>query len=372
MKIRFASAFALGLCVLGGARTAAADPLDPALERLVSAQTAGCRTKGGMYVPGTVSADGMAATCLPDNGAFARLVNQWGFALAPTAMHSARTTGYGGFDLSLEANYTTISGSKDYWKYGTQGEVDPNTGQPGIINNSPPSLLQNYSLKFRKGFGFGLEVTGIVGFVPQSSIISGGADVRMSLLEGLRTGIGGMLPDVAVGAGVRTITGTSEFQLTTMGLDGQISKPFAIGGQSVLTPWLGYQYLFIWGDSGLIDLTPATDAIQACNYSGSAVPGNPDPGKVTSSGQSIYDGGPVCRGGQAYDFNNNSVFEPVRLRRHRLLVGTNYRYEMVMVGAQLIMDLVPPANAQYTQSGKDFLAGEDKQYSFVLELGAVF
>jgi hypothetical protein len=372
MKFRFASAFALGLLVLGGARIAEADPLDPALERLVSAKTAGCRTQTGAYIPGSVAADGSAATCLPDNGAFARLVNQWGFALAPTAMHSARTTGYGGFRLSMEANYTTISGNKDYWKYGTQGSRDPNTNQPSIVNTSPPSLLQNYSLKFEKGFGFGLELTGVVGFVPQSSIISGGADVRMSLLEGFRTGVGGVLPDLAVGAGVRTISGTSEFQLTTMGLDGQLSKPFPIASQSVLTPWIGYQYLFIWGDSGLIDLTPATDAIQACNYSGPAVPGNPDPTKTNSTGQHIYDGSPVCRGGQGYDFNNNTVFDPVRLRRHRLLFGTNYRYEMVMVGAQFIMDLVPPENAQYVQSAKEYLKGEDKQFSFVFELGAAF
>jgi hypothetical protein len=195
----------------------------------------------------------------------------------------------------------------------------------------------------------------------------------MSLLEGFRTGVGGVLPDLAVGAGVRTMTGTSEFQLTTMGLDGQLSKPFPIGGQSVLTPWIGYQYLFIWGDSGLIDLTPATDAIQACNYSGGALPGNPDPTKTNPmTGQPVYDGSPVCRGGQAYDFNNNTVFEPARLRRHRLLLGTNYRYEMVTVGAQFIMDLVPPENAQYRESAKEYLAGEDKQFSFVFELGAAF
>jgi hypothetical protein len=369
MKFRFAAAFALGLFVLGGARTARADPLDPALERLVT--TPGCRTSTGMYVPGTVT-DGEPAPCLPDNRSFARLVNQWAFALAPTAMHSARTTGYGGFHLSIEANYTTISGNKDYWKYGTQGPRDPNTNQPSVMNASPPSLLQNYSLKFRKGFGFGLEITGAVGFVPQSSILSGGADVRMSLLEGFRTGVGGALPDLAVGAGVRTITGTSEFQLTTMGLDGQLSKPFAIADSSVLTPWIGYQYLFIWGDSGLIDLTPATDAIQACNYSGNAVPGHPDPNKVNSAGQHVFDGSPVCNGGQPYDFNNNTVFDPVRLRRHRLLAGANYRYEMVMVGAEFIMDLVPPANAQFKQSAKEYLQGEDKQYSFVFELGAMF
>jgi hypothetical protein len=312
---------------------------------------------------------------MADDVAFKKLINQFGFALAPSAMHSARTTGYGGFHLSIEAVYSTINPGKDYWKRGTQGPRDPNTNQPSIRNDSPPGLLQDYSLKFRKGFGFGLEVTGVVGFMPQTSIISGGADVRLSLLEGFRTGIGGVLPDVAVGGGVRTITGTSQFQLTVMGLDGQLSKPFPIAGSSVLTPWVGYQYLFIWGDSGLIDLTPATDAIQACNYSGQAVPGNPDDSKTTTgdaSGAHVYDGSPVCKGGQPFDFNNNTVFEPVRLRRHRLMAGVNYRYEMVMVGGQFMMDLVPPADAQPDAQDKLDLADEDKQYAFVLELGAMF
>ena len=66
------------------------------------------------------------------------------------------------------------------------------------------------------------------------------------------------------------------------------------------------------------------------------------------------------------------MFDPVRLRRHRLLAGLNYRYEMVMVGGQLIMDLVPPADAQINDETKADLEGEDRQYSFVFELGAMF
>jgi len=369
MKVRLAAALALGLSVLGGSRTAHAEPLDPALERFVT--NSGCKTASGVYTPQGF-ANGTTDACQPDQASFVKLVNQFGFALAPTAMHSARTTGFGGFNLSLEANYSTISGSREYWKRGTEGPVNPNTNAFSDRNTSPPSLLQNYSLKFRKGFGFGLEITGVVGIVPQTSIINGGADVRLSLLEGFRTGIPGYLPDIAVGSGVRTITGTSEFQLTVMGLDGQISKPFAIAASSVITPWVGYQYLFIWGDSGSIDLTPGTDAIQACNYSGPAVPGNPDPTKTDMSGAHVYDGSPVCRGGQPYDFNNNTVFDPVRLRRHRLLAGLNYRYEMVMVGGQFIMDLVPPSSAQPEAKNKSFLDGEAQQFSFVFELGAMF
>lgn len=375
MKFSVGAGLALGLAVLGTAAPARAEALDPALERLVLDPA--CHNGGANPAPGIPFGaftpqsfpGGNPVACEPDNAAFTKLISQYAFAIAPSAMRSARTTGYGGFHLALEANYTTINGGKSYWKQGTQGARDPNTNQASIENTDPPGALQLYSLKFRKGFGFGVELTGVVGFMPQTSIISGGADVRISLLEGFRTGVVGILPDVAVGAAVRTITGTPQFQLTVMGIDGQVSKPFPIADNSVLTPWLGYQYLFIYGDSGLIDLTPATDAIQACNYAGPAAPGNP---KTTASGEVVYDGSPVCNGGQPYDFNNNTVFDAVRLRRHRLLAGVNYRYEMLAVGGQLIMDLVPPGDAQPDAENKRILSGEDKQFSFVFELGAMF
>jgi hypothetical protein len=393
MTARFAVAIAVGAAVLGVQALAHAEPLDPALERLVKANEQGlggpachggpgASSPGffGQYTPEPIPGQSGPVTrtppCNPDNDAFTKLISQYGFALAPTAMHSARTTGFGGFHLSIEAAYSTISGDEYYWKQGTQGTRDPTTNQASSENTSPPDLLQVYSLKFRKGFGFGLELTAAVGFMPLTSIITGGADTRLSLLEGFRTGIGGILPDVAVGAGVRTITGTSQFQLTVMGLDGQISKPLPIASSSVLTPYLGYQYLFIFGDSGLIDLTPGTDAIQSCNYSGNAVPGNPDPNKTTEpngEGELVYDGGPVCRDGAVpFDFNNNTVFDPVRLRRHRLIAGVNYRYEMVMAGGQFLMDLMPPADAQVKDEDKAALDGEDKQYSFMFEIGAMF
>ena len=141
----------------------------------------------------------------------------------------------------------------------------------------------------------------------------------------------------------------------------------------MLTPWVGYQYLFIYGDSGLIDLTPATDAIAYCNYAGSAIPPNSKEVPTAGGGtEQVYDGSTVCAGGQPYDFNNNVVFDAVRLRRHRLLAGVNYRYEMVLVGAQFIMDLVPPADAQSDPQDSADLAGEASQYSFVFELGGMF
>ncbi len=364
--------FGLGAAVgllLAPAVASASESLNPALGRLVLDHR--CNTQGldggssAAYMSGhpesvgrfnDLAADRAAYTsatgrdsCTPDNAAFKKLIAQWGFALAPSAMHTARTVGFGGFHFSIEAVYTKIDDGADYWKLGTQGPRDPNSNRASIINSSPPGIIQTYSVRVRKAFGFGLEVSTQVGYVPSTTILTGGADVRMSLLEGFRTGLGGILPDVAVGGGVRTITGTEEFQLTTVGLDVQISKPLPLASQSVLSPWIGYQYLWIFGDSGLIDTTPATDPVGYCQSSGSNVPGNadPDPRKKSPSGVQVYDGQPVCaKGGSPIDFNNNVVFTPARLERQRLMFGLDYRYEMVSIGAEFITDLVSPADAQ--------------------------
>jgi len=369
MSARFFG-FAVASLLLSASLVAQADPMDLAIERLVANGSSCLSADGaGRFEPTS------AQDCRPDNLAFKRLVNQLGFALAPPAMHTARTTGFGGFNLAFEASYTTLSSDADYWKRGTQGASNATTQQAATSNQSPASLLQQYSLKLRKGFGYGVEISGVVGVLPQTSLINGGADVRIALLEGFRKSVPGILPDVAVGGAVRTVTGTPELQLTTVGVDVQISKPLTIADTSVLTPVLGYQYVWIFGDSGLIDLTPGTNAIGACNYAGQNVPGNPDPNKTHTSPDgkvsNVYDGQPVCRGGSPRDFNNNTVFEAVRLHRQRLLFGVNYRYEMLLVGAQFITDLLNPSDANSGQNKTD-LQGEARQSSFVFELGAMF
>jgi hypothetical protein len=359
---------AAGVVLLATAGQARAEPMDPAIDRLVLDPN--CRTSTGAYntsnLAGLEAGPGRRRWCAPDNVAFKKLINQYGFALAPTAMHSARTTGFGGFHLSIEGAFTDISQGRQYWKRGTQGAFDDTAKRYSVQNKNPDTALQLYSLKIRKSFGFGLELTGAVGFMPKSNIIAGGADARLSLLEGFREGIPGVIPDVAVGGGVRTITGTPQFQLTVAGLDAQISKPLPLADSSVITPWVGYQYVWIFGDSGLVDLTPGTDPVGYCNFAGQNVPGNRDPSKTTADGQ------PICPGGSPLDFNNNVVFQKVRLERQRLLFGLNYRYEMVMLGVQFITDIVDPADAQNDEQDKKDLEGEDRQWTLVVELGAMF
>lgn len=357
---------------------AAADSMDPALARLVLPDGEGCRAKGadgtGLYYN---PASGFQK-CQPDDAAFAKLIAQYGFAIAPTAMHSARTTGYGGFEVAIEAAYTTIQSDADYWKRGTQGPQDPTTKNFSILNSSPDSILQNYTLKIRKGFPFGLEITGSLGYIANTNLVNVGADVRLSLLEGFRTGIPAIFPELSVGGSVRTITGTEEFQLTVAGVDGQISKPIPIAGTVVVTPYIGYQWIRIFGDSGLVDLTPNTDAVNYCGYRGPNTPATPDPGKKDQNDSPFYDGQPVCQNGSAADFNNTVVFDAVRLSRHRLNFGLQLRFQMIKFGSHILFDLSSPADANKPEkdgSGNtpvNVFDGVGKQWTLAFDLGAQF
>ncbi|MET0593356.1 MAG: hypothetical protein ABW133_11690 [Polyangiaceae bacterium] len=350
--------------------TAHADPMDPALERFSydgSDPTLGCGSSG-LYRPG-------ATPCRLDEPSFKKLINQYGAAIAPAMMAPARTTGYGGFQITAQGVFTTIDNDADYWKNGTQGPKDPTTGQYSIRNKTPDSWLQVYGVNVRKGLPLGFEIAGSVAYVARTSIVAGGGDLRWSLLEGFRTGVLGYFPDFSVGGGVRTITGTPQFQLTVVSADAALSKPIAIADTSVLTPYVGYQFLRIFGDSGMIDLTPRTDALGYCNYQGQRVPGG-WPGDDVNHTQGPYNGQAVCgdgsgQNGSPDDLSNSRIFQPARINRHRLVLGLTYRYEMILVGGQFATDVVTPENANSGTDGTS-LSGVPRQSSVGVQVGAAF
>ena len=366
----FAASFAAATLV--AASPASAAGMDPTPERLVL-QPPGlppnstCQTiaadpesaiRAGIAKPGDLS-------CRPDNQAYRNMIAELGFAIAPTAFHPARTTGLSGFAITFETSFTKINsnavstatdGTKtQYWHAGTQGSVDPNTKQFSIINNSPDSLLQVYSLKARKGLPFGFELTGDLGYLANTSLWVTGADIKWAVLEGFRTGALGYLPDIAVGGGVRTLAGSEKFYLTTVGIDAQISKPFALADSAVLTPYVGYQRLLIYGDSTVVNSSPNVDALQQCGYQGN------DP--VT--------GAPICKNKLSNGadnngaFNNNITFNPVRVQRNRGIVGLAYRYEILYLAGQFLMDLTPPG------AENNDLVG-DRQWTMSFEAGVFF
>lgn len=294
--------------------------MDFALERLVTPESASCQDPG---------AAGNGAFCAPDQVAFKKLMHQYGMAIAPNGAYPAKTTGYAGFEILAELTITGIDSSSDAIQRGTRGSPDAATGRDAAENVHPASALPLYALRLRKGFGFGLELGGTLGLLGDTSLITGGADLRFAALEGFREGVLGYFPDVAVTGSVRTVTGASQVQLTVAGAEATFSKPFSIAKTGELTPWLGYQYLRTFGSSGVVDLTPEKSALGS------------------------------------NDFYNNRFFDAVSLQRHRLNLGVSYKYEILVVGAQLGLDLGSP-------DGDADLAGEMKQWALTLQAGTTF
>jgi hypothetical protein len=360
----FLSACALCVAV---PQVALAGGMDPTPERLVlqppnlpPGQT--CQTIAAN--PGAIAAAGLRPQdfpCRPDNIAFANMIAELGFAMAPNAFYPARTTGIGGFVLSIEANYTKINADKhtdqgtQYWHLGTRGAQDANTKVFSIVNNSPDSILQIYAIKARKGLPGGFEIAGSLGYMANSPLWVGGGDVRWSVLEGFRTGALGLFPDISIGAGVRTLAGTPKFYLTTVGIDVKVSKPIPVADSAQLIPVFGYQRLIIFGDSNVVDSTPNVDPLQQCGFQGS------DPST----------GAPMCKNklpnGQdaSTDFANNFTFNKVRVHRHRGIIGVNYKYELVWLGSQIAFDITDPSDEN------PFLVGS-RQWTLSFEGGASF
>ncbi len=381
LALKVALAFFACAAPLAFAEPAEAAPMDIAPERLVlqpmglmggdtcqgAAANARTNLSTGRYSPGTFP------TCMPNNAAWKNLMNEMGMVIAPTAFHPARTTGFGGFALTLEASYTSINanqatpGGQQYWHAGTEGPNNNQTNQSSIVNQSPDSIMQVYSLKARKGLPYGFEITGALGYISNTSYWTGGADIRWAILEGFRTGPLGYFPDISVGGGVRTLTGSPKFFLTTVGIDAQISKQFAIAESAKLTPYVGFQHVLIYADSTLVDLTPNTNALQQCGYAGNNVPGTPGAAMP-------YDGQPICHNNATtptgasvplnQDFNNNATFTKARLYRNRGIFGVNYRFEQLYVAGQFMIDVTDP------NQNEDIVGG--RQWTTVLEAGVFF
>jgi hypothetical protein len=346
---------------------ALARPMDPSLSRLV--------------VEPSCAAPESASPCVPDRSAYRQLVNQWGFALAPSTPHEARTSGLSGFQLSLVGAFTAIDQQSGYWRRGTRGssagtssagDVEPSAAE----NQSPDDWLQLYSLELRKGFGFGVEAAGSLGIMPNTSLVAWGAELRVALLEGMRHGAWRYLPDTSLGLALRRATGLAELDLGAAALDARVSEPFA-GSGFIITPWLGYQLLRIDADASWLDLTPGRDALAECGYVGANLPGNP----AGSEGSGAFDGAPVCSEGSGADFANAGSFGEAEIFRHRVLIGLSYRKELLRLGAELITDLLPPDAAQTDSDVAQSLSCEGaegecrpspRQVTLVLQVGAVF
>jgi hypothetical protein len=171
----------------------------------------------------------------------------------------------------------------------------------------------------------------------------------------------------------------------------------------VLTPYIGAQYLIIYANSSIVNLTPNVDPVQQCGYAGQNVKDNPlapgntgwtvpganGKGDQTSTKWPIgqFDGSPVCKNklsnGAANnsDFNNQSVFHKQTFNMWRGVAGLTYRYELLYVAGQFALDMEDPsAENSNLQGGPQGVNGSpttfnlagSRQWTLSLEAGVFF
>jgi hypothetical protein len=347
-----AAVTALALALLGEGN-AQANPMDLAPERL-----SGCAVPADC---GVIFNSAGAPITNPnylraDNAAWAKLMSQYGMAIAPTAMHPAKTTGYAGFEMSLFGVVTSVSKDEDFMRRGTEGAIAD--GKYPQANGTPDSVLQLYGVSGRKGLPYGFEIQGSVGYMANTELVALGGGIRWSIFEGFRRGFPGAIPDLSVGGYVNTLTGSAKVKLTVPALDVQISKPFAIANQLVIQPYLGWQMLWLLADSSVVDLTPANDGLSKCNARppSAAERAAGDNGEFHCQEKGVAGiTGDAAKGSvteaQKLDLNQNAVFQNIRYRRQRLMVGVAFRYEIAQIILHFATDLADPEAGVGADSG---------------------
>lgn len=360
-----AFACATGVGLLFGVGAARANPMDLAPDRLTTCDKTSPLACGEVRL--NAAGTGYDANYYrADNAAWAKLLSQYAMAIAPLPMHPARTTGYGGFELSLFGQITTVT-KDDVLARGTEGAITASNKFPSK-NESPDGVLQLYGVTGRKGLPYGFELQGSVGYMANTELVALGGGIRLSPFEGFRS-----LFDLSAGGYVHTLTGTSKVKVTVPSFDIQISRAFVIANQVVITPMAGWQMVWINADSSVIDTTSNVDGLANCN----ARPATPDERRAGDTGEfhcqdKLPDGTlkDSASGAAKLDLNNNVVFKNMRAyRRQRLLLGVSIRYELAHLMLTAAPDLMNPADGAADEDGKKRLDGLAKQWTFGAQLG---
>lgn len=179
--------------------------------------------------PGEVNYDPAA------NANFRAFVRELGAAITSVNLMPPETLGHAAFSVNAEVSVVNVD-----------------TNDVAFPSNRPiGSTLLIPSLHVRKGLPFSFEVGGRGAWLDRSQMIALGAEVKWALNEGFL-----YLPDFGIrGHGTRLL-GTRDFQVTTAGIDFGIGKQFAVGGMLTLTPYAGWDLVFVGASSGNVDFDP--------------------------------------------------------------------------------------------------------------------
>ena len=302
---------------------------------------------------------------LANQNFFRSLAAELGLAFAPKFLAPAETLGHNGFDIGIEWSLTGINNSEPYWN----GPCD--TGSTCAVSSyieddrQPKSVLTTGQVHIRKGLPFSFELGGTASYLLYTEMAAVGIELKWALNEGFY-----YIPDIAIrGSGTR-VFGSKGIDLTLGGFDISISKAFGLGDTVSLTPYAGYNFLYIRAASYVLDATPgvspgtsaASDwpAEMPSNYPGTLDQWTDD-WKVmntaarneflsTSSYPTQYrenqdpQGAPLARPIKSMEDRMFFSFDAEGLVTHRQFLGLRFKAHILELAAEFVFAEVPEAD----------------------------
>lgn len=163
--------------------------------------------------------------------AFAR---QFGAAMTSVNLAPPETLGHSGFAFNAELSIVDFGGAT----LPTEGEF------------KGPLLIP--SLHIRKGLPWSFEVGARGAWVEKSRMGIASLELKWAINEGFT-----YLPDIGIRGNVSKLVNGRDFDVTTGGLDIGIGKQFAIAGMITITPYVGWNLLFVGATTSSIDFRPS-------------------------------------------------------------------------------------------------------------------
>ncbi len=272
----------------------------------------------------TVSATGITQ----DNAGFRSLVSELGAVMAPRPADPADSLGLSGFAISADVGLNTISDGASYWDRASDGEADRVAPTLQIIG--------------RKGLWPGLELGGGATHLFDSRMWAITGYAKAALHEGFHHL---PIPTIAIRGSFSRLLGAKDLSLTTAAPAVEISHVFGLGKTFNVTPYVGYEALFVLARSTVLDATPNCDEF-------------PDSYNMN------------CPGG-ANGMTNEFVFRNAgAIVRHRPFFGARMIFSVIRLGFEAMF--APPGNRDGKLGGRSIADNSKLQQQYTFSMGLDF
>ena len=253
-----------------------------------------------------------------NNDAFRSLASELGVLMAPKPVDPADSLGLSGFAVSADVSLNTIK---------------PANWGNGVTRGTPNTMAPTLQVMGRKGLWPGIEIGAGATHLFNSRMWTISGYGKVALHEGFHHL---PIPSIALRGMFSRLVGAEDMNMTTGSADVSISHVFGLGKTVNVTPYLGYQALFIIARSGVLDVTPTTDEYL-----------NPS-GKLSEF--VFKDAGAILR--------------------HRPFLGLRFIFSVIRITAEAM--IVPGGNRNGKLNGMSVADNSGLQQQYTLSLGLDF